>query len=108
MLTTHKVFLGVTEGIRTLNLRDHNPALYQLSYSHHGGLAGSRAGAGCGRKHPVPARCRAFADRSAWPAAANSTCADGTRTPFSAQVALRTRGGIRTPSTLLVGQPLFH
>jgi hypothetical protein len=26
---------GVTEGDRTLDHRNHNPALYQLSYSHH-------------------------------------------------------------------------
>lgn len=26
---------GVTEGTRTPDIRDHNPALYQLSYGHH-------------------------------------------------------------------------
>ena len=26
---------GVSEGIRTLDHRSHNPALYQLSYTHH-------------------------------------------------------------------------
>jgi integrase len=26
---------GVAEGDRTLDHRNHNPALYQLSYSHH-------------------------------------------------------------------------
>ncbi len=28
-------YLGVTEGTRTPDTRDHNPVLYQLSYSHH-------------------------------------------------------------------------
>jgi hypothetical protein len=28
--------LGVTDRVRTGNLRDHNPALYHLSYNHHG------------------------------------------------------------------------
>jgi hypothetical protein len=28
---------GVTEGTRTPDTRDHNPVLYQLSYSHHAG-----------------------------------------------------------------------
>jgi hypothetical protein len=29
------MFDGVTEGTRTPDIRDHNPALYQLSYDHH-------------------------------------------------------------------------
>jgi hypothetical protein len=28
--------LWVIEGTRTPDIRDHNPALYQLSYDHHG------------------------------------------------------------------------
>lgn len=27
--------IGVTEGTRTPDIRDHNPTLYQLSYGHH-------------------------------------------------------------------------
>ena len=27
--------LGVNDGIRTRDIRDHNAALYQLSYAHH-------------------------------------------------------------------------
>jgi hypothetical protein len=38
---------GVTEGTRTPDTRDHNPVLYQLSYSHHERLADGR-----------PPRCR--------------------------------------------------
>ena len=30
-----KWFYGVGKGIRTLGIRNHNPALYQLSYTHH-------------------------------------------------------------------------
>jgi hypothetical protein len=30
-----RAFSGVTDGIRTRDPRDHNPVLYQLSYSHH-------------------------------------------------------------------------
>jgi hypothetical protein len=29
------VFFGVTDGARTHDNRNHNPGLYQLSYSHH-------------------------------------------------------------------------
>ena len=29
----------VTDGARTRDLRDHNPALYQLSYGHQGGTS---------------------------------------------------------------------
>jgi hypothetical protein len=29
--------LGVSDGARTRDNRDHNPVLYQLSYTHHGG-----------------------------------------------------------------------
>jgi hypothetical protein len=28
-------FSGVSDGIRTRDTRDHNPVLYQLSYTHH-------------------------------------------------------------------------
>jgi hypothetical protein len=28
-------FVGVTDGARTHDNRNHNPGLYQLSYSHH-------------------------------------------------------------------------
>jgi hypothetical protein len=31
----HSAFKGVTDGIRTRDIKDHNLALYQLSYSHH-------------------------------------------------------------------------
>ena len=27
--------VGVGEGVRTLDIRNHNPALYRLSYAHH-------------------------------------------------------------------------
>ncbi|VVD28314.1 UDP-2,3-diacylglucosamine hydrolase [Paraburkholderia dioscoreae] len=30
-----KVFFGVADGARTHDNRNHNPGLYQLSYSHH-------------------------------------------------------------------------
>jgi hypothetical protein len=30
---------GVSDGARTRDNRDHNPVLYQLSYTHHRGLA---------------------------------------------------------------------
>jgi hypothetical protein len=29
-------FRGVSDGARTRDNRDHNPVLYQLSYTHHG------------------------------------------------------------------------
>jgi hypothetical protein len=37
---------GVTDGIRTRDIKDHNLALYQLSYSHH--VADLPAGSVCG------------------------------------------------------------
>ena len=30
---------GVSDGARTRDNRDHNPVLYQLSYTHHGAVA---------------------------------------------------------------------
>jgi hypothetical protein len=35
---------GVSDGTRTRDIRDHNAALYQLSYTHHVGVRGRRAG----------------------------------------------------------------
>jgi hypothetical protein len=35
---------GVADGTRTHDNRNHNPGLYQLSYSHHGGLQEAAGG----------------------------------------------------------------
>jgi hypothetical protein len=59
---------GVTDGARTHDHQDHNPGLYQLSYSHHSlliwrrlaGLFGtsctSPSGSACGRSTFAPAK----------------------------------------------------
>ena len=38
---SERYFCGVSDGTRTRDIRDHNAALYQLSYTHHG-LQGRR------------------------------------------------------------------
>ena len=39
--------IGVSDGTRTRDIRDHNAALYQLSYTHHGRLAAALAESTC-------------------------------------------------------------
>ena len=54
-------FLGVSEGTRTPDRRDHNPELYQLSYAHQGKpqCSGENARRARRSEHPtVPAKRR--------------------------------------------------
>ena len=37
LVESQAAYYGVPNGVRTRDIRNHNPALYQLSYGHHGG-----------------------------------------------------------------------
>ena len=58
------VLYGVGGGIRTLGHRNHNPALYQLSYTHHEGTLQSYQAVGTTRKFPTHPKAKAVNGRS--------------------------------------------
>ncbi len=98
------ILSGVSDGARTRDNRDHNPVLYQLSYTHHGAAQSIAKISLRPCPHPRATRRRKPSPRSAPPPPTKGRAAARTSRPGSSAAPARTRGcrparGGRRPSS---------